>query len=109
MGRNCELYDAEYAANSAISSVVLTTPTPPINPPLMRSNRGTPPGLTAVGSLSLVSFFPVMMPGPKEPSIANEGFNACPGRKLVLRVQPRFVFSIPYRSALAVPATPGGK
>src|SRR5580692_6878493 len=107
LGRNPEFFEPEYAANSAISGDVLTPPTPPTTPP---SNSGTPPGLTASGLLSLVSALPVMMPKPGlVPLIDREGFSAWPCRKLELSVQPRLVFSIPYRSALGVPATPGGK
>src|SRR5579864_1239635 len=107
VGRNPEFFAPEYAANSAIAGEVLTTPTPPTAPPL---NSGTPPGLTASGSLSLVSALPVMMPRPGWlPLIERDGFNICPGMKWLLRVQPRLVFSIPYRSALGAPPTPGGK
>src|SRR5271163_253242 len=77
--------------------VVLTTPTPPTTPtpgavtgpPL---NNGMPPGFTAKGWLSYTSALPVMMPKPGVPSSDSDGFNDCPGRKLVLRVQPRLVF-----------------
>src|ERR1700730_413487 len=108
LGRNPESFAPENAAYSATSSDVLTTPTPPTIPVAL--NRGTPPGLTAEGWLSFVSALPVIMPRPKVvPSIEREGFNACPGRKFVLRVQPRLVFSIPYKSAFGVFVTPGGK
>src|SRR5882762_455373 len=107
-GRNPALFAPEKAANSAFVGVSLTTPTPPTTPPPL--NRGTPPGLTAFGSLSLLSAFPVMTPRPvAAPLIDRAGLIACPGRKVVLSGQPPFVFSIPQRSAGPVPLTPGGK
>src|SRR5258708_7860364 len=84
----------EKAANSATSGDVLTTPTPPATYPFLK--RGTPPGLKAVGSPSMVSALPVIMPGPKlRTSIERAGLMFCPGKKMEFNVQPRLVFSIP--------------
>src|SRR5580704_13323810 len=79
--------DAAYAANSATSLETPATPMPPTTTP--PSKIGTPPGLTAVGSLSSRSALPVAMPRLGEtPSSAVGGAMDCPARKLDESAQP---------------------
>ena len=85
--------DAVYAANSATSLETPATPMPPTTTPL--SKIGTPPGLTAVGSLSYRSALPVAMPRLGEmPSSAVGGAIDWPVRKFDESAQPRLLFSI---------------
>ncbi len=85
---------AAYAANSATSLDTPATPMPPTRLPFR--NKGTPPGFTAVGSLSFISALPVVTPKPVvAPLIERAGGTDCPAMKLVESVQPRFEFSIP--------------
>src|SRR6516165_1450882 len=94
VGRNPDASAPVKAANSEIAGVEPTTPTPPTSAPFL--NKGTPPGLTAVGSLSVKSGFPVVMPRPMvEPSTERDGGTAWPGAKFTLSGQPRLVFSTP--------------
>src|ERR1700690_4316911 len=84
----------EKAAYSATSIVAATTPIPPTASPFLK--RGTPPGFTAVGSLSYKSAFPVITPRPGLlPLLRVAGGTDCPLRKVVLNEHPRLVFSIP--------------
>src|SRR5271170_6846842 len=84
----------ENAANSATFGSTPATPTPPTS--VLFLNNGTPPGFTAFGSLSLTSALPVRTPNPGfDPSMERAGGTDWPGRKSVLNVQPRLVFSIP--------------
>src|ERR1051326_3971322 len=64
-GITAPAFAPEKAANSETCGVGPTTPTPPTNSPFL--NGGTPPGLTALGSLSATSALPVMMPNPTPP------------------------------------------
>src|SRR5579872_3790227 len=82
--------DPETAANSATSGLTPATPTPPTSTPCL--NNGTPPGFTAVGSLSFRSALPVSTPRPGcDPSMDRAGGNAWPGKNVVLNPQPRLV------------------
>ena len=88
---------ATYSATSEDGTPV--TPTPPTTWPFLKI--GTPPGFTAVGSLSSRSAFPVAMPSPGlAPLIVVAGGTVA--ARLLEIVQPRFVFSMPYSAALAV-------
>lgn len=108
VGRKPDCDAPENAANSATSPGGPATPIPPTAWPFLKS--GTPPGLTAVSSPSIGSNLPVMIPRPVfAPSRERAGLMDSPGLKLALSGQPRFVFSIPYRSALGAFATLGGK
>src|SRR4051794_11108430 len=108
VGRNPACEAPENAANSATSAVVLTTPIPPTANPFLKS--GTPPGFTAEGLLSSTSALPVITPSPGfTPLMEREGSTLCPAKNEALNGHPRFVFSIPYRSALGAFETPGGK
>src|SRR5580692_3463108 len=85
---------AVYAAYSATPEDVPATPMPPTRLPLR--NRGTPPGFTAVESLSYTSAFPVATPRPGDrPLIESAGGKDWPAMKFVESVHPRLVFSIP--------------
>src|SRR5579864_1756711 len=65
----------EQAAYSAALGSTPATPTPPTSlPPL---NSGTPPGFTALASLSFRLAFPVRIPNPgREPSMDRDGGTA---------------------------------
>src|SRR5277367_6572498 len=98
----------ENAANSATFGSTPATPTPPTRIPFL--NKGTPPGFTAFESLSFKSALPVRIPNPGfDPSIERDGGTDWPGRNVVLKPQPRLVFSIPYSAAFPVNGIPGGK
>ena len=86
---------AAYAAYSATAGATPATPTPPTTLPLR--NRGTPPGLTALGSLSFTSTLPVVMPRPVvAPPIERGGRHRLPGNEIRGKAcSARFVFSIP--------------
>src|SRR5580658_3570385 len=97
---------AAYATYSAVSGSAATTPTPPTSCPFLKI--GTPPGFTAVVTLSFKSALPVMIPYSGDvPAIVVAGGTIA--SKLIARLQPRLVFSIPYSAALAEFTTPGGK
>ena len=55
---------------------------PPLRPPPRRPlNNGTPPGFTAVESLSLKFALPVMIPNPGDvPSLSVARARLCPGK-----------------------------
>ncbi len=65
--------DAANAAYSATFKLLddVTTPTPPTTTFLLKI--GTPPGFTVVGSESITSALPVMIPSPNPPPSANDG------------------------------------
>ena len=65
------------AANSATSEETPATPTPPTTTPSRKI--GTPPGFTALGSLSSTWDFPVMIPSPLPPASESEGTNFLAG------------------------------
>src|SRR5271155_5236100 len=93
---------AAYSATFKLFEDV-TTPIPPRTAevcPAGWSKMGTPPGFTAFGLLSYTSALPVRMPGPGPPLSAVDGGSRVWNATVFTSVQPRLVFSMPYRSAL---------
>src|ERR1700723_2852504 len=97
---------AAYATYSAVSGSAATTPTPPTSCPFLKI--GTPPGFTAVATLSFKSALPVTIPYPGDApaSVVAGGTIAS---MLAARLQPGLVFSMPYSAGHAVFAISGGK
>ena len=83
---------AANATYSDVSGSADTTPIPPTSSPFLK--MGTPPGFTAVGTVSFKSALPVVIPKPGEaPPIVVAGGTVA--LNPAARVHPRFVFSIP--------------